>query len=131
MKLSHAYISVILLFTLFSCGEKSINELQFSDKDGVFQAIITHSAGNSWSSSDEFLPLPMNIADVNGKSVFLLSDREKKGSELGVTVLGAVKLIENDSITTYVLAIPLNDIKRELMLRALMNFQPFIVVQNG
>ncbi len=106
MKSSYTYLIVFLVFTLFSCESKKSNDTKQIDKDGVFQAVISHSAGDSWSSSDEFLPLPMNIVDVNGKDVFLLSDREKVGNSIGIIPLGAVKLIENDSIKTYVLAIP-------------------------
>jgi inorganic pyrophosphatase len=106
MKLSYTYMVAILLFTLFSCEIKKVNLGQTMDEEGVFKSVITHSAGDSWSASDEFLPLPMNIADVNEKDVLLLSDRVKVGEKVGILPLGAVKLIENDSIKTYVIAIP-------------------------
>lgn len=106
MKLAYAYISVILSFTIFSCGTKNVNSDQDLDKEGMFQSVITHSAGDSWDRSDAFLPLPMNVAEVNEKAVFILSDRIKVGKIVGILPVGAVKLIENDSIKTYVLAIP-------------------------
>ena len=106
MKLLYVYLSVFLVVVMFSCGVEKSNESNAKDKDGVFSSIITHSAGDSWSTSDEFLPLPMNIAKVNGKDVFLLSDREKVGNSIDIIPLGTVELIENDSIKIYVLAIP-------------------------
>lgn len=112
MKLSYAYMFAILLFTLFSCGTKK--DKQPMDKEGAFQCVITHSAGDSWSKSDEFLPLPMNVAEVSGKEVFLLSDRVKVGKKIGILPLGSVLLIENDSIKTYVLAIPAIDKNKKI-----------------
>ena len=114
MKLSYAYLFAFVAIILFSCEIKKSEDTKVVDKDGVFQAVVSHSAGDSWSSTDEFLPLPMNIADVNGKDVFILSDREKVGVDIGIIPLGIVKLIENDSIKTYVLAIPSNENNRQI-----------------
>lgn len=112
MKFYYIYSSVFVLFILLSCDAESVDTRQSIDSDGVIQSVITHSAGDSWNASDEFLPLPMNIGKVNDKDVFVLSDREKVGSKIGIIPLGSVKLLENDSIKTYVLAIP-SDIKRK------------------
>ncbi|MFT4533933.1 MAG: hypothetical protein ACJA1A_002671 [Saprospiraceae bacterium] len=115
MKLSYAYLSVILVIALLSCESKKVSNDQAVDSKGVFQSVITHSAGDSWSTSDEFLPLPMNIGEVNGKEVFLLSDRVKVGKKVGILPLGSVILIENDSIKTYVLAIPSVDKNKKII----------------
>lgn len=114
MKLLYAYISVFLVFIAISCGVEKNSSDQEKDRDGVFRSVISHSAGDSWSTSDEFLPLPMNITEVNGKDVFLLSDREKVGKGIDIIPLGTVKLIENDSTKTYVLAIPSDENNRRI-----------------
>jgi hypothetical protein len=109
MKLLHAYIAVILSIILFSCNTKKSNSEPILDEEGVFKSVITHSAGDSWNSSDEFLALPMNVGEVNEKDVLLLSDRVKVGESVFVIPIGAVKLLENDSTKTYVIAIPYLD----------------------
>ncbi len=106
MKLPHVYIAVFLGFILFSCEVKKENSELVLDEEGVFKSVITHSAGDSWNTSDTFLALPMNVGEINEKDVLLLSDRVKVGKSVSVIPIGAVKLIENDSIKTYVIAIP-------------------------
>lgn len=114
MKLSYAYTAVITLFTLFSCQEEKVNKEQVLDEEGIFKSVITQSAGDSWSKSDAYLPLPMNVAEVNKKDVFLLSDRVEVGEIVALVPVGAVKLIENDSVKTYVLAIPYLDSEKSI-----------------
>ena len=106
MKFCYAYLSVLVLINFISCqGEKSVNTEVISE-EGTFSSVITHAAGDSWNSSVGFLPLPVNIATVNNKEVLVLCDRRKQGEKIKILPLGAVRLIESDSLKTYVLGIP-------------------------
>jgi len=106
MKLFNIYISVILSIVLISCGSKSEKNVNHPTEEGVFEVVVTHAAGDRWSNSDSFLPLPMNVGKVNNKKVLILSDRLNVKSNILVKPLGAISLIENDSLKTYVLAFP-------------------------
>jgi hypothetical protein len=104
MKLHHVYIVVFVTFILFSCGGEKVDS-----SDGVFLTKIIHSAGDSWGSSFGFLPSPVNISEINDKKILVISDRIEVGSNVSVLPLGAVRLIENDSLKTYVLGVPTDE----------------------
>lgn len=111
MKMYYVYSLVILSVILVSCGQSTKETGDNPREKGIFDAIVTHSAGDRWSFSDEFLPLPMNIANVNEKQVLIMSDRLDVNVNIKVKPLGSIKIIENDTLNTYVLAIPNNEDK--------------------
>lgn len=128
MKLYHAYLLVILVISLISCGEEKNTKVDVISKEGAFISVITHSAGDSWETSFGFLPLPVNIGTVNNKEVLVLCDRRKTGEKINILPLGAVRLIENDSLRTYVLGIPTD---KELTTISAKGFDEFSTVHSS
>ena len=102
--MKNIYIIGIVIFIVFSCKPKE--EVLEVMEDGAATVTITHSAGDRWSENDEFLPLPVNVASFGDKEVFVISDRLNAGKRIEIDPIGAVKLIENDSLKTYLISIP-------------------------
>jgi len=106
MKVFNTYLLLILAIIVQSCGQKNNVADTHSIEKGIVDVVITHSAGDRWSDSDSFLPLPMNVGKVNEKEVLILTDRLETNTHVLVKPLGAINIIEHDSLKTYVLSIP-------------------------
>lgn len=91
---------------LSSCEEKTPEAIVL-DENNAIKVDVLHSAGDKWASSDNFLPLPFNIAKGGTDEIIILSSRIKKGETLDVKPIGAVRIIQNDTLHTYVVTIPI------------------------
>lgn len=88
-----------------SCKEEVPKEIEIDPENGVLVE-VEHAAGDNWEATDNFLPLPFNVARVGSEEVFVLSERIKPGERLNVKPLGAINIMRNDSLKTYVVSIP-------------------------
>ena len=59
------------------------------DENNAIEVDIVHSAGDSWAPSDNFLPLPFNVAKGGDDDILVLSERIKKGVTIDVKPIGA------------------------------------------
>ena len=105
MNKSYVYSIVFMVVGLFSCENEAKPIAKNDDKDGV-AVTVSHSAGDNWEEEDNFLPLPFNVAQRNETDVIVLSERIEKGKHLKIRPIGAVRLLQNDSLRTYVVSIP-------------------------
>lgn len=103
--MKNVYLIGLLVFIALSCKDQDIVKSQKSD-DNHMVAVVTHSAGDRWEVEDDYLPLPVNVGIVNNRDVLILSDRLSENKSLSVLPLGAISVIEGDSIKTYIVSIP-------------------------
>ena len=94
-----------MIFSLFSCKEESTEKLVVDENNAV-KVNVTHSAGDKWMASDNFLALPFNVANGGGEEILVLSERLKEGEKIDVKPIGAVRVERNDSLLTYVIGLP-------------------------
>ncbi|MEE9439581.1 MAG: inorganic diphosphatase [Saprospiraceae bacterium] len=126
--MKNIYIIGLLVFTLISCKDKvEVKSVMINNKGGVTVS-VKHCAGDRWDPKSDFLPLPMNIASVNGFNFLVLSDRLEKGKKLNVLPIGALRLMEHDTLNTYVIAIPTD---RELKSIRVKNFDEFATLYSS
>ena len=96
-----------------SCKQEEVKTLTLDVKNGM-EVNITHSAGDKWTATDNFLPLPFNIAKGGSYDIIVLSERFKKGEKLDVKPIGAIRIIQNDTLLTYVVTIPVGQEKKSI-----------------
>jgi len=106
MKNNYVYIIVLMSVVLISCKEASTIKPIVLDENNAMEVNVLHSAGDKWASSDNFLPLPFNIAQAGKDEIIVLSERVKQGEPINVKPIGAIRIIQNDTLRTYVLTIP-------------------------
>ena len=96
-----------MLVALQSCKEEAVRPV-VSETDNAIQVIVAHSAGDKWAASDNFLPLPFNVGYSGSEEIIVLCERLKKGKILDVKPIGAVRILQSDTLFTYVVTIPMN-----------------------
>lgn len=99
--------------TFISCKNDEIPQVHVDAQKGV-AVMVTNPAGDRWSESDDFLPLPGNMAKVGKYDVFIISDRMKKGSNQDVTIIGAVEYTEGTDKKFMIVAIPTKESSRSI-----------------
>ena len=97
-----------MIVALQSCKEDVQKSVILDDDTGV-EVVIAHAAGDNWEETDNFLPLPFNIANRGEDEVIVLSKRIKKGEKLKVKPLGAIRILQNDTLITYIVSLPIKD----------------------
>lgn len=112
---------------LMSCKEDAPKAIEI-DENNAMEVGIIHSAGDSWASTDNFLPLPFNIAKGGENEIIVLSERIKNGVTLDVRPIGAVRISQNDTLHTYVVAIPIEADHKSL---SVSDFDEFSTVFSG
>lgn len=125
--MKHIYIVGLLIFVLVSCKQDQV-EIVKMNNSGSIQATIDIPSGDLWNSTDKFLTLPFNVGHVNDKKVIVIGKRIAANKKLDVTPIGAIKLLENDSIKTLILTIPF-DIKQKTI--NVTNFNQFSTVYSS
>ena len=98
------------------------------DEDNGVEVQVTHSAGDNWDVTDNFLPLPFNVAKLGNEEVIVLSERIKKGEKLKVKPFGAIRVLQNDTLITYVVSLPL---KAKYKTFQATDFDEFSTVYSG
>lgn len=112
---------------VLSCKEDTPKAIVLDDNNAI-EVDIVHSAGDRWAPSDNFLPLPFNVAIGGEDEIIVLSERIKKGVTLDVKPIGAVRILQNDTLITYVVAIP---IKLDYKSLSASDFDEFSTVFSG
>lgn len=118
---------VIMIVAMQSCKE-DVQKTVILDEDNGVEVKVVHSAGDNWEETDNFLPLPFNVAKLGGDEVILLSKRVKKGEKLTVKPLGAIRILQNDTLITYVVALP---VKSKYKTFNTVDFDEFSTVHSG
>jgi len=108
MKNVYVYILVAMTVVLFSCKEEAVKTLAL-DENNALEVNIEHSAGDKWSESDNFLPLPFNVAKGGEDDIIVMSERIKEGEAVDVKPIGAIRILQNDTLLTYVISIPVGE----------------------
>jgi hypothetical protein len=121
------YVLVFMVVALQSCKKEQVKTITIDENNGV-EVQIKHSAGDTWDSADNFLPLPFNVASLDEEQVIVLSKRIKRGEKLKVKVLGAVRVLQNDTLITYVITLPL---KAKYESLNTVDFDEFSTVYSG
>ena len=116
-----------MVIGMYSCKEEQQPSSKISDTGGI-EVVISHSAGDDWAPSDNFLPLPFNVADLGNDETIILANRIKKGEKLEVKAIGAVRVSENDTLNTYIISIP---VKSKYKSFAVSDFDEFSTVHSG
>lgn len=116
-----------MVVILQSCKDDVPKSIEIDDEGGV-TVIVKHSAGDNWDEKDNFLPLPFNIANAGNEELIVLSERIKQGEQLNVNPLGAINILENDTLITYVVSIP---VKPKYKSFSTTDFDEFSTVYSG
>lgn len=127
MKNLYVYIIVIMIVALQSCKEE-VPKAIVLDKNNVMEVNVRHSAGDKWSSTDNFLPLPFNVAKGGEDDIIVLSERIKKGQTLEVKPIGAIRILQNDTLITYIVTIPFGQKHQSI---SVSDFDEFSTVFSG
>ncbi|MEM9549415.1 MAG: hypothetical protein AAGA77_25825 [Bacteroidota bacterium] len=123
----NAYILVFAILAFMSCDQESRNEAKPNMEDAIL-VNVTHSAGDKWASTDNFLPLPFNIAKLGSDDVIILSERLDAGKKIDVKPIGAIRILENDTLLTYVISLPSEETERTMDAE---DFDEFATVFSG
>lgn len=123
----YVYVLVIMIVVLQSCKEDVPKTLVIDEDSGV-KVEVTHSAGDQWAKTDNFLPLPFNISTIGNDEIIILSKRIKKGESLNVKPLGAIRILQNDTLMTYVVSIP---VKQKYKSLSTVDFDEFSTVYSS
>jgi len=127
MKCLYIYLAVIMIVGLSSCKEETPKAIVL-DENNAIEVKVVHSAGDNWESSDNFLPLPFNVAEGGLDEILVLSERIKKGVTLDVKPIGAVRVLQNDTLITYIVTIPLESEYKSI---SAVDFDEFSTVYSG
>ncbi len=95
-----------MIVALQACKEEAPKTI-ILDENNTIEVDVVHSAGDKWAISDNFLPLPFNIAKRGTDDIIVMSERIKERETLDVKPIGAIRILQNDSLLTYVVTIPL------------------------
>ena len=93
MKKIYVYLIVFMIVGLISCKEEVSNTIKL-DENNALKVDILHSAGDKWEPTDNFLPLPFNIAKGNTDEIIVLSERLDKGEKVDVKPIGAIRIYQ-------------------------------------
>ena len=127
MKKVYVYILVITIVAIFSCKEEAKKDLVFDEKKGL-KVEVTNSAGDKWNSTDKFLPLPFNVARGKTEDIIVLSERLEKGKSIDVKPIGAIRILQNDTLLTYIVSLPVDKKQRSITAD---DFDEFSTVYSG
>jgi len=127
MKNVYVYILVLTIVVLQSCKEE-VPKTMVLDENNAMEVNVLHSAGDKWSESDNFLPLPFNIAKGGMDDIIVLSERIREGESIDVKPIGAIRILQNDTLLTYVVTIPVGQKHKSLTTD---DFDEFSTVYSG
>ncbi len=127
MKKVYVYILVIMIVVMQSCKKEVPNKLVLDENNGM-EVNVLHSAGDKWADTDNFLPLPFNIAKGGTDDIIVLSERIKEGESVDVRPIGAIRILQNDTLLTYVVTIPVGEDHKSL---STDDFDEFSTVFSG
>lgn len=106
MKKLYIYIAVLLVVIMMSCKEEQVIKPLVLDENNAIKVDVTHSAGDKWEDVDNFLPLPFNIAKGGEDEIIVMGKRIGDGESVDVKPIGAIRIVENDTLKTYVITVP-------------------------
>ena len=112
---------------LQSCKDDVQKTVILDEENGV-EVEIVHSAGDNWDETDNFLSLPFNVATLGEEEMIVLSRRIKKGEKLKVKPFGAIRILQNDTLITYVVSLP---VKAKYKSFNTTDFDEFSTVYSG
>jgi hypothetical protein len=112
---------------LHSCQEETVKPVVVDENNAV-KVKVMHSAGDKWASSDNFLPLPFNIGKGGTDDIIVMSERIKKGETINVRPLGAIRILQNDTLFTYVVTVPVEQKYKSI---SVSDFDEFSTVFSG
>lgn len=104
--MKYTYSVVILMVVLISCKRnESASTPNYSEDKGVKVEVIK-SAGDLFDHNDEYLGLPTNLAKVGNAISFVIGKPLKKDQNLNVYPIGAIRILQNDTLKTILVSIP-------------------------
>lgn len=127
MKKYYVYIVGFIVLTSLSCKDKTVKPIEVSDKNTIDVEVI-HSAGDKWAEEDNFLPLPFNVARAGDEDILVLGRRIESGENVVIKPLGAIRIMQNDTLQTFVISLPQ---KAELQSLNTEDFDEFSTVYSG
>ena len=128
MKKLYIYIIVILIVGVISCKKDQAIKPLALDENNAIQVEVQHSAGDQWSQVDNFLPLPFNVAKGGEDEILVMGKRISNGTSVDVKPIGAIRIVENDTLKTYVLSVP---VESEHISLSTVDFDEFSTVFSG
>jgi len=127
MKKIYIYLLIASIVAIYACQEEGPKEIVLNENQGL-TVNVRHSAGDQWSSTDQFLPLPFNVAKAGNNDILILGKRIKRGEKLNVNPIGAIRIVQNDTLNTYILSIPT---KAKYQSLQASDFDEFSTVHSG